>query len=318
MQLMTNSRASCARACQRKHKYRFIDGYERVSVDDALRFGELWHLGQEAWWNAMRTGAMVDDRLALALKAIQAESDPFEKAKVEALLIGYDLRWGNEFFDVIAVEARFEADLRNPQTGHPSRVWRLSGKLDVLLPDAFVEHKTTSENIFPGSDYWRRLRIDGQVSTYFDGSAALGHSAERCIYDVVRKPTIRPLNATPPEARKFTKAGALYAGQRLLDETPEEYKTRILEDIASDPSKYYARGEVVRLEAELAEARFDLWQLAQQIRESELAGRFPRNPGACFNYNRPCEFFGVCTGEESLEDPAKFRRLGDVHPELAA
>jgi hypothetical protein len=37
-----------------------------------------------------------------------------------------------------------------------------------------VEHKTSSEDVTPGSFYWSRLRMDGQVSVYFDGARALG------------------------------------------------------------------------------------------------------------------------------------------------
>jgi hypothetical protein len=47
--------------------------------------------------------------------------------------------------------------------------------------------------------------MDGQVSTYFDGAASLGLDVAGCIYDVIGKPGIRPLQATPVEARKYTK-----------------------------------------------------------------------------------------------------------------
>jgi hypothetical protein len=315
---MTNSRATCARACQRKHKLRYIDGYRPVQTVDELRFGTLWHLGQEAWWNAVKAGVAIEARLASALAALSGEADPIERAKAEALLIGYHERWKGETHEVIGVEVPFETELRNPATGHPSRTWRLAGKLDLLLgsPNRIGEHKTTSEDISPGGDYWRRLRMDGQVSTYFAGAAALGYLPESCLYDVIRKPGIRPLKATPEENRKYTKAGALYAGQRLVDETPDEYKVRLLEDIAAAPEKYFARGTVVRLENELAEAQHDMWQLAQQIHESEIAGRFPRNPNACLMYGRNCEYWAYCTGEASLDDASLFRKAENVHPEL--
>ena len=54
------------------------------------------------------------------------------------------------------------------------------------------------------------------------------------------------------------------------------------------------------------------------MRESELANRHPRNPGACVSYGRTCDFFGVCTGEESIKDERLFTRRESraVHAEL--
>jgi hypothetical protein len=90
----------------------------------------------------------------------------------------------------------------------------------------------------------------------------------------------------------------------------------VLNAIAEDPSGYFQRGEVVRLEAEMADALHDVWSIAKQIREAELAKRFPRNPDACVRWGRTCEFFPVCTGETSIDGPA-FRRSA-AHSELSA
>jgi hypothetical protein len=54
------------------------------------------------------------------------------------------------------------------------------------------------------------------------------------------------------------------------------------------------------------------------MREAELAQRHPRNPDACVRYGRTCEFFGVCTGESSLQDDQQYRRSARVHTELSA
>lgn len=252
-------------------------------------------------------------------------ADPYDLARARAMLIGYDARWGAEQtrYDVLAVEAEFNAAVVNPATNSPSRTWRLGGKLDVLVYDridlvrVLVEHKTTSENACPGSDYIKRLRLDGQVSIYFDGSAALDLGADKCMYDVLTKPALRPGKATPPEARKYTKDGRLYANQRDADETPEEFFGRLIAAICEDPNRYFTRADVVRLDAEMHEARLDLWDLGRSLRENHLAGRYPRNPDACVRYGRTCEYFEVCTGEASLDDPSKFQRSEVVHAELS-
>ena len=251
-------------------------------------------------------------------------ADPFELARATAMLTGYHYRWDADMdrYEVLAVEKEFTAPLVNPLTRAASRTWRIGGKLDAVVAERatgrqlIVEHKSASGEVGPGSEYWRRLRIDGQVSLYFDGAKALGYDPQGCLYDVLSKPGQRPLRATPEESRKYTKDGRLYAAQRDRDETPDEYLARIIDAIAADPNGFYQRGEVVRMERELSEAQHDIWQIGKQVRESDLAGRWPRNPDACVRYGQTCSFFDVCTGEASLDDENRFRRSYEVHPEL--
>lgn len=320
--LLTNSRLSSARACQRLHRIRYQLGYRPIQDAEVLRFGDLVHKGQEAWWKAKP-----EERLADALRAMAQKEgvDPYDLMRAQVMMTGYDLRWGPEMehYEVLGVEKEFECDLRNPTTGRPSQTWRLAGKIDALVLDLrtnrvyIVEHKTSSENISQGSEYWRRLRMDGQVSVYFEGARSLGYEVAGCVYDVLGKPGQKPYKATPLEDRKFTKNGRLYANQHENDETPEEFRERVAAAISEAPTDYYQRGEVVRLETEMEEAMFDVWQLGQQIRESELANRAPRNPDACTRWNRTCAFFDVCTGVASLDDPALFRRSERIHQELS-
>lgn len=314
--LLTASRLRDARACQRRHRYRYLEGFVPLEDVGPLRFGQMFHRGLEAWWS--NTG---EDRLPAALETIPGDADKYEAAMVRALLVGYDARWQDEQLEVLAVEKEFRVRLINPETGQPSRTWQLGGKCDAIARDRdglvlLVEHKTTIDDITPGSDYWKRLRLDGQVSIYFQGAIEAGFDVAACLYDVVRKPLHRPFKATPEADRKYTKAGALYANQRDADEPPEEYFDRLVAAIAEDPKRYFARGEVVRLDAEMDEATFDVWNLAKQLREGMLANRFPRNPDSCVTYGRTCAFFGVCSGEQSLDDPLLFRRVENVHPEL--
>lgn len=311
LRVITNSERSCFRRCQREHHYAYGLGYRALEDAEALRFGSLWHLGLEQWWLGRGLEAAIAAATAGAV-------DPYEAAKLRVLLRGYDARWSQPEPGVLGVELEFRAPLINPGTGAASRTFEHGGKMDVLLADSFAEHKTTSEEIGLGSSYWRRLMLDPQVSTYYAGARAHGVDPQRCIYDVVRKPQLRPLKATPEESRKYTKDGRLYAAQRDRDETAEEYELRLAEDICGNPDKYYQRGEVVRLEAEEREAQLDAWQLARAMRDGELAGSYPRNPDSCLRYGRTCAYFDVCTGTASLDDEQRFERVDNVHPELSA
>jgi len=99
-------------------------------------------------------------------------------------------------------------------------------------------------------------------------------------------------------------------------ETAEEYRLRLRASIAEAPDRYYSRGTIVRLAEEERDAGFDAWHTAREIREAELADRWPRNSDACVRYNRTCDFFPVCTREATLEDPALYRRKESSHEEL--
>lgn len=322
--LLTVSQARTFRRCQREALLAYEQGYRAVSDAASLRFGTLIHAGLEAWFLARRDGAQALDAAHLAIAegaAANPETDDVDIVKAEELLRGYDARWSDEPLDVLAVEAQFAADLRNPATGAPSRTFALGGKIDAIVRDRegrvlIVEHKTTSEKIGPGSDYWQKLTLDAQVSTYFVGARSLGYEPAACVYDVIAKPKLAPLKATPVESRKYTKAGTLDARQRETDESLGEFRARYREKIADDPSAVYQRGEVVRLEEEERDAAHDMWMTAVAIREARVSGRWPRNPDGCERYHRMCSFFGVCTRTASLDDAAQFRRAETTHEEL--
>lgn len=313
---LTSSRLKTARACQRLHHYEYNLGFRPAVEADTLRFGTLIHLGLEAWHRS--TG----DRLADALQVVEIHpSDPFDIARARAMLIGYDARWSGEQLQVLAVEATFEAPLVNPETGRASQTWNIAGKVDAVVRTQdgrtlIMEHKTSSEDVRPGSDYWKRLRLDGQVSIYYAGASILGFDVQGVLYDVLSKPNLKPYKKSAEV--KLKKDGTPYANQRLEDETPEQFEARILEDITSDPAGYFGRAEVVRLEDEMAEAMADIWQFGRMLRENDLRGFYPRNVDACIRFGRPCPFFGVCAGEASLDDPELFRRTQTSHPELDA
>lgn len=319
--VLTVSQMRTFRRCPREHHYRYDLGYKSCSENENARFGSLVHEGLEAWWLAINTDAAA--ALANALAAVAHCEDPFERARAEDMLVAYHARWANEPLEMLHVEAEFSAPLENPDTGAPSRTFRLGGKLDVLVRHRvtqrvfIVEHKTSGEDLSPGSDYWRRLRLDAQISTYLDGGRQYAAQIDGVIYDVLGKPGIRPLKATPVESRKYTKQRFLYANQRAEDETLDEFRIRFREHLAENPDRYLARTTVVRLEKEVRDAASDVWATAALIREARNEGRHPRNPDACSRYGSQCPFWSVCGGEASLDDETRFRRVDNVHEELA-
>ena len=99
------------------------------------------------------------------------------------------------------------------------------------------------------------------------------------------------------------------AGQRLTDETPDEYRQRIVEALSADPDRYFQRLEIVRLEGERAAY---LEELRAEVREMSTAQPLP-NPDSCVRFGSTCAFFPLCSKERSVEE---YPRLDWPHPEL--
>jgi hypothetical protein len=319
--LLSNSEKRCFQSCKRKHYIRYRLLKRPLLASAPQRFGSLVHMGLEAWWLAAKAGG---DRLAAALEAVRTEKyvEPIDLVRAEELLAAYDVRWAYEVVEVLAVEIEFEAPITNPETGATSRTYALGGKIDAIarLADGrvvIVEHKTSSEDISGGSDYWKRLRLDSQVSDYFVGARALGFDVEGCLYDVIGKPKLQPFEATPVDKRQYKKDGSLYASQRDRSETLDEYRARLRAHLAENLDRYYQRGIVVRLEEDERDAAFDTWQTAREVRDADRLERHPRNPNACVQWGTTCEFFAVCAREADLDDPTRYRTAKAPHEELS-
>jgi hypothetical protein len=427
MERLSVTRLKAVRRCDRLHHIVYDEGYKSLVVAEELAFGDLMHEGQEAWWTVLKLAPGEASPVALEAalltiatvpcpdpmcescppdeacptcagrKSVARPADPFMLAAARATMVAYDQRWLVETaqrFRVLAVERRFEIPLVNPSTGAESRTFRVHGKIDVdTLRDGLptlVEHKTSKEDIAPGSRFVRRLRMDSQTAIYLDGANTSppvveipagggAPSYDTVVYDVIGKPGLRPLKATPEEDRKYTKpklakcpackgkrtgcklvrsdaaevadealharlmngeeitctdgkvlveASHLYSNQRDRDETPDEYGARVYQLLQGEPDRYFQRHDVVRFAEEMDAHRADTWARSQMILEArrraaaaptaaaKLAA-FPRNPDACEDYGRPCEFLDVCSGVATLQDVTKYVRRPSFAPEGA-
>lgn len=308
---LTNSMRNKFASCHRAFKFCYEDLKRPIKTSDALNFGTAMHQLLECYW--------LD-----AEAEFQQLDDEYTYMTLKALFNGYIARWRESdrmTYETIGTEMRFDAPLMNPETGGVSKTFHLAGKIDALAKEkatgkvVIVEHKTTIQDIGPGSDYWRKLPIDGQVSGYYCGAQALDHEASTCLYDVIRKPTIKPYKATPEEKRKYNKDGSLSKACREFDETPDEWYERLSADIASRPDYYYARIEISRSDNDLLEYLFDMWAVSREIADAERMNRWSRNSQACSVYGT-CEYFGVCTGESNIDDVTLFRKAEKVNEEL--
>ena len=319
--MVSTSEMRVFQRCEREHALLYTLGYKPIERAHALRVGSLVHAALESWW-LWRTDSEVgrlDTALAKVAHAIREDDcrvDEFDRVRVEELIRGYHAEWADEPLETIAVEAEFTTPIVDPDMGTELPGIVLGGRIDALVRDAdgyvwVVEHKTATD---PGAGaYWARLSLDLQCSVYLIGAQALGFKPKGVLYDVIGKPKVVPLKATPIDQRKYRKSdGGLYAGQREADETPEEFRTRVAELVRTAQSPLYRRGRVVRFPAdELAAAR-DICVLARRIAAARLRamdGEYVlRNPDACSRFGRMCEFFGPCTNAADINNPLLFRR----------
>jgi hypothetical protein len=300
----TNSEMSTVKRCERLHFYRY--GLLRGSLSAKshhLTDGNDVHEWLEDWWLQ------------------RAHHRTPVKPALRAMCHGYDCRYSDQCdqYEVLGVEKELSFSVSDGV--------RVALKLDGLIrrrSDSTIwvlEHKTSGVDTSPGSDYWTALRLDSQISTYVLACKVNGIDVEGVLYDVLNKPAIKPLLATPEDQRKYTKptkkdpVSRLYANQRDADETDEEFFVRCLEAIAEDPERYYKREWIRRTDADLKEAANEVMTWSSRVQVNLSRTYLPvRNSTGCQRYGRICDYFGACSGAQQIES---YPKLEKRHSELS-
>jgi hypothetical protein len=333
LEILTASRLRDFRACNRRHYYKYVRKLTAVRESETARFGTLFHFGLESWWMGYRDPQ--ETRLATMLESLRGKAkqmtiDAVDLIKTEELLFGYDKVWSaDDSLEIEAVEVEFEIPLVNPETGASSRTFRLRGKIDGVARrkrddrKVLIEHKSTTLNITEGSEYWRRTPsgrpgLDVLRRCVFGWTRRGWLSLRRC-QETWAKNYSKPPHSKIASLRSRPKPNRprLYSSQRAEDETLDDFRARVREGIAESFAETYQRGFVVRDADEMEENRFDVWQTAQMLQNAIRTDRHPRNPDACVQYGRTCEYFDICTGVADPTDTTLFRQRDVVHPELS-
>ena len=309
--VLTQSAVRAFRSCPRKYENLYVKLYRARAVSEPLYYGDLWHGIRENIWKREAIFWPLD-------------IDPYLLARLEVMAQGYIAAFGHWFegVEIVSVEEPFRIKLVNPRTDKASRTFELEGKLDGIVRENGqlwnCEEKTRGGDVDDDDPYWRRLEIDPQVSLYHVATQEkYGEAPRGTIYFVCVKPGIRPRLATPEDKRRYTKDGKLDARQRATDETPEEFKARLIEVVSKDPDRYFKMVRVPRLEKDLEDSRLDVWDTAQAIIAARNSGTFLRNPDSCIHaFGQCCDFFAVCTNRATLDDPLLYRKADSAHEEL--
>ena len=215
--------------------------------------------------------------LELALAQLEIDADRWQLvAMARGMMRGYDARWRQSQQNIVVeqIESTYESPLFNPETGCRSRTFSVAGKIDKLAQqDGLVlyDHKTTSSNndiADPSSTHWRQLNIDAQAKHYELLLWANGIRVDRVIWDVARKPGIRPKKLTKAEMTEIDSLGHYYGfdlsaeaietARTTGQEDAEPYELRVAAETINNPDRYFQRRSVPRLRSELAEYASEL------------------------------------------------------------
>lgn len=327
----TNSSLSCARECLTKYDLKYMQRLERVGDErEALAVGTCWHKAfdaeQQQALAATPGGAIVENA---AYPAIEKHApSPLWNEKLRRLFAAYHWHWKDEPLDFIQSEHTFRV-----QIGDFEAEGQIDGVIRVGKKRGIIERKTSGDTIDVDALYWKRLRLDVQVGIY---ALACGFVPDFILYDVAKKPTIKPKAISQKEVARMQSeekadGSATYFGERFSGDTLEQalvectetnelYGARLTADIGNRPEFYFARREVHRTTQDFDTLVDNLKQqvhLLEYARENEL---MHRNPNSCALFGA-CEMFPLCENNirprAGQPAPEGFRVREHLHPELA-
>lgn len=290
MELLSSSALSKLRSCPRKYAHEYVIGRVPVKGTRALDVGILWHRAMEHYWTAGREQAIH------YLIAETTTVDELDVAKLVALLRNYNPPVDQ--YTVEAVETEFTRAI--PLPGRTSmRKVRLFGRVDLVVRDAsgnklVVEHKTTSDEIIGWGQYWQRLNLDSQTSLYM-----LGTGVDTVLYDVARKPMLRPSKDDERTAKAY--------GITVVD----AYTERMSKVIAAAPEEYFQFRAIRKTPEDLEDALADVRGWVAALRQYRSTGFYPRNTDACRGLYGFCPYLEVCSGSASLDDDTLYQDKGN-------
>ncbi len=341
---LSATRIKTFKACPMRHALKYIRRIHKAEESDALRMGTNWHTVLEVY---SRNNNF--DEAVLALDTAY-ENRPLsksyeewaaEKAKLAYSLSGYIWYWSDDEFETLAREIPFSLKIINPETGATLPNVTIDGVIDKLIRKGgkvmVGEHKSTSSSVDQDSKYWGSLRLDTQTTLYeyAANQLSLSGSLEQCgivqgtriegaLYDVWRKPTIKP--------KKITQAATVdmmetqeYCGQHFaivvdydddgnvtdvfingekaeweqgkkgwaIRETADMYGARLLQDITERPEHYFARKPLPRTVADMKRFEWSLYNIYQTMRNMDKNGAWYCDESQCEAMFH-CDYISIC------------------------
>jgi hypothetical protein len=306
--MITSSSMGTLQACAENYRLRYIAGLEAIEKPRTLYIGSVFHDAVEV----LRKGGSLHDMLGvLAGNGMSADDVCLLTVMIEAYHQKYRREAGN--FAEVEMEFYHEA-LGSDVT--------LAGKVDAIAkatPGHLLYETKTVARIDGG--YLDRLWSARQTLVYNRVLNQMGYDIQGVMYDLVGKPTIKRLLATPVEKRRYTKDKGtgqmrLHAKQRDQDESDSGFLSRLREWYRNHPEALH-RELIIYTEEQLDSIEQDVRNEVKRLQWHIQSGVWPRSLSSCHRFNRPCEFSPLCqSGGNSLVLETHYQRRDKIHSEL--
>lgn len=278
----TQSSTSAFKLCRRKYRYRYVDQI----VSNAPR--PAYFDWGTAWDEVMNTLA-TEGAAAAVLRAEQAGPEH------AAALHGYLRTYAGDYLRPVKSQIFIQSALTD--TG-PTDVFQ--GMADMIAQDDagrlwLVDNKSASRIDAGRMDLWS----DWQLMLYSAYLEPEYGEFAGAIHNIVEKPTIKRKTGETDEefAARRAEAKAPNRCRQAIAETDAEWAAR-LADHYLNPAKFH-REVVYFTAADLARAREELWQVAQDVHLAHAENRWYRSPNMCRQYGSVCEYLPLCRSDDN-------------------
>ena len=252
--------------CQERFKWKYFYKLVPLWESPSMMFGDAFHAGMAAWYSAHQVGIIaVKAKLVLAKDAFIDRMSTLEPKYKFRGTYNEDVERGKNCLDNYALE-------------YPYETWK------VVLVESTLSHtfEETGDR-FTG-------RLDLGVVTHEQRRYVVDHKTTGWALANLIKSLGSSDQATgyiwlwndnhPPEEAVH---GVLFNIIRMYKDNPPEFKHYLV--MKSDM-------DIERFERDAA---YTLAEIAHKVADPTNA-RFVRNTGACFKYNRPCDYLDLCKG----------------------
>jgi hypothetical protein len=306
---------------------------------------------------------VLNQRYSDLFPGLSKETKEVERSMILHALFAYRYHYDNQPIETITMEMPFRIPLIDPRTHRAVPNVVIDGKLDKLIrwlnSVAVMEHKSTNDDLAPESDYWGHLKLDTQTNIYIYAAQRLQVDGllepwkiraddppiSEILYDVWRKPTIRPKKLSQAETAQFIatnkyfdqefgitvdreadeKPGTvsidgeyvetehLKSGAPVIRETPGMYGARLFNEIDGQPDRYFARRVLVRNSLEVERFERELFDLYRSIETHIEDDSWYHNEHSCDSYGR-CDYCRFCFSGQEIDPkhpPAGFINIFD-------
>ena len=287
---LDNSKRSTWKECKRKFYYNYVKHIETLYGSSALRYGTVWHAGQEEYYRHVMENGWTRDGAALnaaatAMKQSWADESAGKQFFVDyrtlenclSSLVQYLGHYACDegFLEILQVESEFRL-LMQP-TGKEKALFpflqpfHFTGKRDLKVRmDGRVwvyEHKTTGNSI---DDQVRKLHRSAQVMGYFFSEDVLSTDDDR------------------PE-------GVLVSVHHLSSR-----KSKITGQYGAVKTEFRRVPQIFN-QNDIKQWRLSFFDAAQEIQIATENQCFPMNHDSCFNYGS-CPYLDICESLHSIEE----------------